>query len=313
MKKTSIFFIGIVTMLYSCLEPFNPTVTETENSYLVFEGIMLNVLNESHIRLSYSQSLNSNIKTQVEANAIVSVETEPYNIIVFNPIGNGIYSAGIVPWNNYSRCKLKIEIPNRIYESDFCQIKEAPEIDSITWKADDEGLHILVNAHDVNNDTWYYRYEYIETAEYHSYAQSYLMWDFESDSVVTRLKDDQIFFCWSTFSSKDIMLATSKNLSKDLLIDQEVVTIPPESWKHSWKYSILLKQYALTKEAYDYLYNIEKSNEEIGSLFDPQPVNVNGNIHCISNPDDKVIGFFTVGSYTEKRKFINSFQLPKIG
>ena len=72
------------------------------------------------------------------------------------------------------------------------------------------------------------------------------------------------------------------------------------------RYSILLRQESLTKKAYEYLLLMKKNTESLGSIFDPQPSDLKGNIQCISNPDEGVIGYVTASSLSEKRIFITS-------
>jgi hypothetical protein len=72
-----------------------------------------------------------------------------------------------------------------------------------------------------------------------------------------------------------------------------------------------VQQQTLTTEGYNYWSNLQKSTEQLGGLFDPLPSEVSGNIHCISNPSEKVIGFFSGGSTEEKRIFLLPRQLPE--
>lgn len=71
------------------------------------------------------------------------------------------------------------------------------------------------------------------------------------------------------------------------------------------RYSILVKQYALTREAYQYWEVMKKNTEQVGTLFDPQPSQLPSNITCVTRPEELVIGFVSAGSYAEKRLFIN--------
>jgi hypothetical protein len=86
--------------------------------------------------------------------------------------------------------------------------------------------------------------------------------------------------------------------------------IPSPSVKIKKKYSILVKQYAQTKEAYEYAETLKKNTENIGTLFDPLPTQLSGNIKCLTAPEEPVIGFITVSSVQEKRIFISRSQLP---
>jgi len=49
----------------------------------------------------------------------------------------------------------------------------------------------------------------------------------------------------------------------------------------------------------------------MGSVFDAQPSELIGNIHCISNPNDPVIGYLDICKIQEQRIFIKNADLPK--
>ncbi len=70
-----------------------------------------------------------------------------------------------------------------------------------------------------------------------------------------------------------------------------------------------MKQYALDKQAYEFYQLMKKNTESIGSIFDPQPSDITGNIHCTSAPAEKVIGYVMVTTKEEKRIFITNAQV----
>jgi hypothetical protein len=73
---------------------------------------------------------------------------------------------------------------------------------------------------------------------------------------------------------------------------------------------MLVKQRALSKEAYDFYFQLKKSTESLGGLFDPMPAQVLGNLHS-DNPAEPVLGYFSGGEISEKRIFIALSDLPR--
>ena len=80
--------------------------------------------------------------------------------------------------------------------------------------------------------------------------------------------------------------------------------------KLRYRYSILVKQYALTQEEYTYLEALRKNTENIGTLFDPLPTQLTGNVHNVADAGEVVIGFVGAQSVVEQRIFIDRSQLP---
>jgi len=107
-----------------------------------------------------------------------------------------------------------------------------------------------------------------------------------------------------------IVLGSSAKLSKNVISNNPVTFVPSTSEKLGSKYSIILREYALTADAYKFWQNIKTNTEQLGSIFDAQPSQISGNIHSTKNPQEPVIGYISAGTVTSKRIFITNQQLP---
>ncbi|MEJ7664694.1 MAG: DUF4249 family protein [Hymenobacter sp.] len=58
----------------------------------------------------------------------------------------------------------------------------------------------------------------------------------------------------------------------------------PPSSKLYYLYSILVRQYALTPEEFAYWDKLRKNTENLGTLFDPLPSQLSGNVHRLTMP-----------------------------
>ena len=76
------------------------------------------------------------------------------------------------------------------------------------------------------------------------------------------------------------------------------------------KYSINVRQYALSEESYNYWKELQKATESLGTLFDPQPSIVQGNIYNVNDDRETILGYFDASSVKEKRIFIRRSDLP---
>ncbi|HUR10506.1 MAG TPA: DUF4249 domain-containing protein, partial [Flavitalea sp.] len=188
------------------------------------------------------------------------------------------------------------------YVSDFVPVKITPPIDSISWQRTNDGVHTYVNTHDPLKTSTYYHFEYQEDWIFHSKYNSNI--EYINGNFVDRDPTINIFTCWSSEKSSRVITGTTANLESDIIKTLPITYIPYGSWKFQDKYSVMVRQYSLTKEGFEFWQDVKKNSEQLGTIFDPLPSQTVGNIHCITNPQETVIGFISAGSAVEKRIFI---------
>lgn len=185
--------------------------------------------------------------------------------------------------------------------------KATPPIDSVVWRAGHNETVIQVNTHDDTSLTRYYKWDYVETYEYD--AAHFSQYEIVNLVPVPRKPDEYVFTCWKTIASEKIFVNSTVQLRGDVVHDFPLTAIPAGSVKLSKKYSILVKQRALSEEEFSFYDQLQKVTEGIGGIFDPQPSQLPGNIHSVNNGAD-ALGYFSVGNSTSLRMFINYVELP---
>jgi hypothetical protein len=63
-------------------------------------------------------------------------------------------------------------------------------------------------------------------------------------------------------------------------------------------YVVTIQQMALSESAYRYLYNLNEQITISGSIFDPPPTLIRGNVYNIDDPDEIVLGYFYTAGIT---------------
>jgi hypothetical protein len=71
------------------------------------------------------------------------------------------------------------------------------------------------------------------------------------------------------------------------------------------KFRMDLKQYSISQGAYRFLRLVKQQAEISGSIFDPPPANLRGNMISLDNPDEMVLGYFMAGGETSKRIYVD--------
>jgi hypothetical protein len=302
--KRLLTILIICAVIVNCKKPFDPPQAALDESVLIIEGVIAVGDNGENIfTLSKLRTLQDKATRIPELKAKVSISSANGNNWVLSESGRGIYTSVLSLPENGSY-KLMIQTANgKQYESALEKAIITPAIDSVTWKQPD-GLDLYVHAHDQSNNTRYYRWEYIETFERHSWIQSEL--DFVNGQVISRPLGDQIYSCWKDDSSKSIIINNTISLSSDVVSYQPLTSIYRSNDKLSVRYSILVKQIGMTKEAYNFWSILKKNTELTGTLFDPQPSKMPSNIRCTNDDTRKVVGYISVAKITEKRIFIRN-------
>ncbi len=306
-----LYILLCFAFLTSCIESYPPPIIDDEVNFLVIDGSVNSTDGSAHVMLSRAVALSSTESSPPELNAQISVEDSEGNTYPLIEIGNGVYQQSNLTISLSKEYRLYVRTSdNSEYQSDFITIKQTPIIDSIHWEPSQTqvGIDILINTHDGSKKTRYYQWSFEETFEYEAVYYSYLK--YENEEIVSIPLEEQTYRCWETLPSQKILIGSSDKLNEDIICNFPLTFIPKNSQKTIIKYSILVKQKALSREAYDYWLNLQKTTENLGSLFDPQPGQVTGNIHNINNPSDPVLGYFDVGSAQEKRIFIKGIDLP---
>ncbi len=301
----------VIIMILSCQKPYLPPVVSSPGSYLVVEGAISGGGSmPTTIKLSNTVNLaNTRISNPVTGATLV-VENDQNSNLTLSEIAPGTYASSLPALDNARKYRLRIITKDKKeYLSDFVAVVNAPPIDSVSFKIVNNGVNIYSNTHDPKNITRYYRWDFQETwiihANYFSYFKS------NGDTVLSRdLVNDNIYQCWQSDTSSNIILNSSAKLTQDVIIDNPINFIKSTSEKLGTKYSILVRQYALTAEGYTFWENLKKNTEQLGSIFDAQPTQLSGNIHCITNPSEIVIGYLSAGNISSQRIFIKNSQLP---
>jgi hypothetical protein len=305
--RISIFFAFIMTLgLTGCKDEFDLELKQSDKSLLVVEGILNAGQGSTNIRLTQSVNLTDPAQIKPVLQAKVSVEGSNGDSYPFSETGNGNYLHSQLPLVYGQEYRLRIQALGKEYLSDYVVARKTPEIDSVTWERIPDGLHVKASTHDASNNTRYYKWDYDETWEIRSYYTAF--YQYLGGTTIVPTSFPYNYRCWKYGISNTINIATTAQLQSDVLTEMPIQFIPLGSEKLSYRYSILLRQQSITKSAYEYFQLMKKNTESIGTIFDPQPSELKGNIRCLTDPMEGVIGYLTASNISQKRIFISAIE-----
>ena len=307
-------FILIAAMItLSCRQVYEPAIIKANKNFLVVEGnINAGPQAVTTILLSRTRNITDSVYTSVpEANALVTIISNSGNNYQLHEQGKGVYISDELNLNPAAQYQLQIiTSDNSQYLSDLVAVKQTPAIDSIHWVyTPGTGVTLFANTHDPQNNTRYYRWEYDQTWEYHATFNAELSVG-DTGLMYYEVPYNHNYKCYHHASSTDVLLGSSVNLEQDIVSNDSITAIPQDDSRIGVRYSILLKQYALSEQGYQYWSLLQKNTQELGSLFDAQPSQLTGNIKCTNNPAEPVIGYIDASTVAELRIFINNADVP---
>lgn len=317
MKITSKYFYLLSFVFFLCFNCTDEIPLETRGfeDVLVVEATISNEFRHQEVNLSRTYFLEE--KTQlIEDNATVSVQDNVGNNYAFSQNNKGLYISDLefeaLPNVNYT---LHITTSNgNKYKSLQKELTATAEIDSLYLQEgpDTKSIEVIVDSNNEASDAQFFRYEYEETHKIEVPNYSYY------DAVLTNivgnglefdvelvLKEQNEKICYSTNKSVGIIQSSTDNLESNIVSKFPVRTINKGDVVLRERYSILVKQYVQSFEAYKYYETINELSINESLFSENQPGFVVGNISSIENTSEKIIGFFDVSSVVSKRIYFN--------
>ncbi|HEX4851458.1 MAG TPA: DUF4249 domain-containing protein [Puia sp.] len=314
--KTRKYFIYILSVfVFACKEPYVSPYTSPNLGYLVVEGIINSGPGSTIIKLSRTTALSDSSRI-VETGAQVFIEGNNNTTYTLTETQKGQYIIGGLTLDPNSTYRLRIVANQKEYHSDYVPVNSNPPIDSVNWTYLSDGVHIFANTHDPLNIAKFFQWDFTETWEIHSpytpdaiydpYTPYYVV---SFNGLFYYVHDSSKYQCWQSDTSQTILLGSTDKYAIDT-ISAPITLVEKGSVKMSVLYSINVRQYALTKDGYEFLQKMQKNSQQLGSIFDAQPSELQGNIHSISDPSEIVIGYVSICPIQENRIFISNSALP---
>ena len=309
MKKRILYItlllIGSLILVIRCKQTYDPPAIKNPGLYLVVDGFINTAANSvTTINLNRTRGLGDSTANGIpEGKAKVVVQSSNgASWPLTDPTGAGVYTSAPLTLDITQKYSIRITTSDgRIYASDAVVAKQTPPIDSVYWRKPGD-LSIYADTHDPTGNSRYYRFDYLETYEHDAANPS--PWGVADGMIYVVDTMHSGVRCYTTRLSSTVLLANSTTLSQDVISSFAVNTIPYADARLNVRYSVLVRDYALAEDAYNYWQIVQKTSDNTGTLFDLQPSQLIGNIHCTSNPSEPVIGFLSATSAQQQRIFI---------
>jgi hypothetical protein len=303
MKRFSKFILIIlIILLNSCITEFVPQISE-ENVMMVVEGLITDQPGPNLIKLSSSLPLGEKNEAIPLSGCSVSISDDLGNNYQLSEQDPGKYFTDSATFRGVIGRLYTLNIQSfkgskiATFRSYPVEMKPVPPIDSVYYEKlmvaeptdkfkGIDGCQIYLDTRDTVNKCRFYRWDFAETWKLR------LLFDVPNQT------------CYLSSNSQDIYIESTAALSEDRINRLPVTYISNVTDRLRFQYSILINQYSLNEEEYNYWKKLKNLTVSVGGLHDVIPSSIASNIICVENPSEKVLGYFSVSSRSSKRIFI---------
>ena len=319
MKMKTIIIAAMALMAVSCVYPFEAETVDGSGSLVVEGDILIGEVSKVAIGLTYPVGG----APETVAHGTVWIEDDAggkyYSDKWYDVNQKTMYEIDTRDADPSRQYRLHVDAVGvkggHDYESSWQSVTPAPEIDSLSYLKDPERsrFNITLSMHSKKGS--FFKWTYIEDWEYHvDYHATYIYhppergwWGVNGYGTIEELvPPDNIYYCYGHEESSEILTFSTEKQTDDRFVDLEFRKIPRDDIKISFYYRIKVFLEALDKEAYTYWENMKTNSEYNGNLFAPTPSEMVGNIRCLQDPDELVIGYISATQRAQKTLFLDA-------
>jgi hypothetical protein len=309
-----VFFLIAVGMYVSCIRSYEPDIlTEDEKKYVI-SGYVTDEQGLQTVNITITSPIHDPKYIPAQG-CLVNIIDEHGNSFPMQDNGDGNYtnSLDLAFLKTGTAYKLEVTTPEGDFiTSDFDTLPHGPPVDSVYYVRDEKlynpaappvsGIQFYVDLKAAPTDSRYFKWDVIETWEYHAVYP--LEWYY--NGVVNHVSppDYSRMICWRTLKIPDIYTLTTENLTENSYAQFPLHFVNNLTTKLAYGYSLLVRQFALSQEAFVYFENLNINSNPEGGLYNKQPLAIQGNFHNITHPDKDVLGFFAATASRSKRIFV---------
>jgi Domain of unknown function (DUF4249) len=321
----SAFFMSF----YSCQEVYINEDLDAKDNIPVVEGMINSGSGPHEILLYNARSYYSSAKTNITG-AIVYVKDDIGNAYYFNEYVTGVYRSDPEHFNGTigRTYTLYIEMPDgRILKSDPEKLRDTLSIGKIIKRRESreeyyrnidnkiitrtvtgQSNYAVINNY--SNEKAFYRivsYYMVYSTITTNGPPVYKWVEVNGISYEFAIQSDTTTKCVTSFSDKTLpkigKIDPGENIPEEsrmefsyfILSRDQYYINPLTVWVDESLYTYI---FTISREAYDYYEALTEQLNATSRLYDPLPTQLTGNMHCITDSSQVVLGFFEASSYS---------------
>lgn len=296
-----LLFVTAMLALYSCVDPI-PFDSGEGQEYLVVEANITNEPGSHIVKLSTTNSFNSfvNIAPDIIRDADIAITDDLGNEVSLEETAQpGVYVTPPSFRGETGRTYiLHIRTRNgKEYRSTPETLNPVPDIDSLYFETVEADFNALGDS-TISGEGGIKIYGDIQDPPG---INNYYRWSWQGTYKVVVGCLNCINTCWVSESNSDNIYLSNDEFRDGQVIKKQEAQLIPLGFRGPYGYTSLISLYSLSEQAYQFYDALNEQRSSRGSLTDPPPVILQGNIEPVSDRDEKVYGLFTASAVTQKR------------
>ncbi len=309
----NIIFLFALLLSFGCIKSYDPRIDAGASSKYVVTGRVTGTEGWQEVSVSLSSPISDPTIIPVSG-CQVSILDDKGGVFPLEQASAGIYHVwmgkeNLMPGTSY---KVKVITPEgEELASAYDRMPNGPGLDSVYYVIKDVPtsdpaitsriMQFYVDLNAVGDYSHFYKWEVEETWQYDAAHPIENYYDGNFNQVVP--PDYSLKVCYITQPIRNVFTVSTKNLSQNIYKQYPLHFIDGHTSRLGILYSILVRQVALSEDAYNYWEKLRINSNEQGGLYEKQPFAIKGNVANVSSPDKVVLGCFYAVSEVSRRYF----------
>jgi hypothetical protein len=308
-------FIPILTLLalFACIKPYTPVIDSNAANKYVVSGRVTNTEGWQEVDVFMSTPIGKK-GSQPVSGCDVNILDDKGNVFSLAEDSAGIYRAWIGSefLNAGTAYKVTVFTPeSELIESSYDTLMPVVALDSVYYIIEDvptsnpdifiRGMQFYVDLDAIGSPSRNFKWEITETYEFHAVHNVEYYYDGGFHQVLPPDSTNKV--CWTTGLVKNVYTISTKSLFTNALQKYPLHFVDGSSPRLQYLYSILVNQLALSEKAYNYWEEVRANSNDLGGLYEKQPLAIKSNLINTTNPDKEVLGYFYTAAESSRRYF----------
>lgn len=335
MKLLHIVFLIFLIVCDGCVEPLKLEDYDSYKKQLVVDGMITDQPGPYTVSLYWSSGLNTDLDLPERVTeATITLFDDAGNQETLTETSPGKYQTKIdgIHGTIGRKYHLKILLNEKEYTSEEQEMYPAGDVTDLFAEFEEDAINRddLTQPHDAirvycnaRGEAGYpnlFRWRWNGTYEVETFPHLHVRYENNSpvpipdpfpcsgyiveDGVLRSVDTCSCCHCWVEETTGTALVSDNRFSTDDTFNKQLITTLPfiPQRFYH--KYHLKLEQLSLSPVVYDFWRMVAAQQNSGGDIFQPNSIRIKGNVKCITDPEESVLGVFAVSAVTVKSFFI---------